>query len=135
MPEVTKCSIITENGFILTENEMNDRGLKINFLDYNKLKHSIKRLEIKTEFYNKHTGPRLHGILFYIGLTSKGCNKTYNRLMKYDGNVLKEVKDKWDKCLNEDIRYETVEQAFVELPKKVHIKNICNSNCYIIEQL
>ena len=96
--------IISDNGFILTENELKDRGLNINFLDYAKLKYSIKRLEIKTEFYNKHTGSRLPGILFYIGLTSKGCNKTYNRLMKYDGNVIKEVKEKWDEHLNEDIR-------------------------------
>ena len=109
--------IISNNGFIYTENELKDRGLKINFLDYAKLKYSIKQLEIKTELYKKHTGPRLPGILFYIGLTSKGCNKTYNRLMKYDGNIIKEVKDKWDERLNEDIKYETVEQAFMELPK------------------
>ena len=37
--------------------------------------------------------------------------------MKYDGNIIKEVKEKWDERLNVDIRYETVEQAFIELPK------------------
>ena len=37
--------------------------------------------------------------------------------MKCDGNVKKEVKERWEKCLNEDIMYETVEQAFGELPK------------------
>ena len=109
--------IISNNGIIYTENELKDRGLKINFLDYAKLKYSIKHLEIKTDLYNKRTGPRLPGILFYIGLTSKGCNKIYNRLMKYDGNIIKEVKDKWEERLNVDIRYETVEQAFMELPK------------------
>ena len=52
-----------------------------------------------------------------IGLSTKGSNKTYNRLMNYDGNVIKEVTGKWETCPNEDIRYDTVEKAFKELPK------------------
>ena len=38
-----------------------------------------------------------------------------NKLMRYNGNVIKEVKQNWEKVLNEDIMYATVEKAFKDL--------------------
>ena len=61
-----------DDGSLFTEGKMREKGLKINFLDYAKLKHSVKNLEIKKDKYNKKIGPRLPKILFDIGLTTKG---------------------------------------------------------------
>ena len=58
-------------------------------------------------------------ILFEIGLTNKGCNKTYNKLMVYNSNIVTEVKNKWERVLNEEIPYGIVEQGFVAIPKMI----------------
>ena len=37
--------------------------------------------------------------------------------MTHNGNILKGVKEKWEKILNEEINYEIIETAFKEIPK------------------
>ena len=67
--------------------------------------------------YTKLHGPFLPRILFEVGLAQKGCGRIYNRLMNYNGNIIKEVKEKWETVLNEEINYKTIEKAFIELKK------------------
>ena len=62
-------------------------------------------------------GPCLPRILFEIGLVEKGCNGTYNKLMDYDQNILIQVKDKWEQTLNEEVKIDTVEKSFNQIPK------------------
>ena len=47
-------------------------------------------------------GPYLPRILFDVGLANKGCNRTYNKLMVYNSNIIIEVKNKWERVLNEE---------------------------------
>ena len=37
--------------------------------------------------------------------------------MDYNGNIIIEVKEKWETVLNEEINYKTIEKAFIELKK------------------
>ena len=37
--------------------------------------------------------------------------------MTYNGTVIREIKEKWEKVLNEEIQYTTVETAFIDLTK------------------
>ena len=37
--------------------------------------------------------------------------------MTYNGNIIKEVKEKWEQVLNENIDYKIIEQAFKDIPK------------------
>ena len=62
-------------------------------------------------------GPCLPRILFEIGLVEKGCNRTYNKLMGYDQNILIQVKDKWEQTLNEEVKMDVVERSFNQIPK------------------
>ena len=50
-------------------------------------------------------------------MNGKGCSRTYNNLMTYNGNVIKEVKEKWEHVLNENIEYRIIENAFKDIPK------------------
>ena len=79
---------------------MNEEGLKIDFLEYIKIKIRIKKLveEIKPKL--PIIVPYLPIVLFDIDLSNKGCSRTYNKLMNYDTNILKELKDKWEINLN-----------------------------------
>ena len=90
------------------------------------------------------TGSYLQRILhvYEIGLSQKGCNRIYNKLMMYDSNIIKEnVKEKWESVLNEDISYGTIENTFKVLPKweegahvkyfqfkRLHNRTITNKN-------
>ena len=96
---------------------MNEKDLNMHFLDYSKLKFSVKKVLQMEGTYNNLNDPFLPRTLFEIGLTEKVCNRIYNRLMIYNGNILWEVKEKWETVLNEDIRYKTVEKAFIDLSK------------------
>ena len=68
--------------------------------------------------------------------------------MKYNGNVIKEVTEKWERCLNEEIGYDIVEKAFTELPKSnesvyqkylqfklLHHRTAINEKLYIMKLL
>ena len=60
-------------------------------------------------------GPHLPRILFEIGFAQKGCSRTYNKMMTYSTNILRDVKDKWEMTLNEDLSYNIIEDAFKEV--------------------
>ena len=109
--------ILNDNGDLLPLTEMNAKDLNIHFLEYLKLHNSIKKLQLNKEIYHKFNGPYLPRILLEIGISEKGCNTTYNKLMTYNGNVIQEVKGKWKNVLNEEIQYATVEKAFIDLTK------------------
>ena len=109
--------ILDDNGEIYTRNKMLDRNLNIHFLDYIKIKHAVKKLVKVNDDYVSIPGPTLPKILFEIGLNNKGCRRTYNKLMTYNGNIIQEVKEKWERTLNEEIDYTTIEKAFKTLPK------------------
>ena len=108
---------LDNNGDIITMTEMNAKNLKIHFLDYLKLQQSVKKLNINKEKYSKFDGPHMPRILMEIGMTGKGCNTTYNKLMAYNGNVIQEVEEKWENVLNEEIQNDVVEKAFIALTK------------------
>ena len=56
-------------------------------------------------------------MLFEIGMTHNGCNRTYDKLMAYDLHIIKQVKYIWEQVLNEDIPYDIVEKGFTAIPK------------------
>ena len=91
---------------------MNTRGLKIHFIYYLKIKQNIKKLEKICGKEAVKFGPCLPRILFEIGINEKGCSRTYNKLMGYDMNILKQVNEKWEATLNEEIIYDTIEKSF-----------------------
>ena len=111
--------ILTEEGILLNERELRAGGLKINFLDYHKLDKKWKILTQGCILGKKKIGPQIPRLLFEIGLAPKGCNKTYNKLMAYNSTVVIEVKNKWERVLNEEIPYGTVEKGFVAIPKMI----------------
>ena len=57
-------------------------------------------------------GPHFPRILFVKGFAQKGCSRTYNKMMTYSTNILRDVKDKWEMTLNEDLSYNIIEDAF-----------------------
>ena len=107
--------ILDDKGNLIKMDVMHQRGLKIHFLDYLKISRSVEKLHFNRNAYCKQIGPNLPRLLVEIDWKKQGCNKTYNKLMKYNGNVIKEIKENWEKILNEDIMYITVEKAFKEL--------------------
>ena len=76
--------IMNEKGSLLKETELKKKGLKINFLDYHKLVKNFKNLTQGIALGNKTTGPHIPRLLFEIGISNKGCNRTYNKLMSYN---------------------------------------------------
>ena len=62
-------------------------------------------------------GPCIPRILFEIGLVEKGCDRTYNKRMGYNQNILIQVKNKWEQTLNEEIKMDNVEKSFTQIPK------------------
>ena len=105
---------MSKNGKLLSQREMNEKGLAIHFLDYAKLNYRVKILIQEKE--NIHlTGPHLPRILFEIGIGNKGCNRSYNKLMSYNTNIVSTVKEKWEETLNEEIPLNIIEKAFKNL--------------------
>ena len=86
-------------------------------MDYIRISQQVKRLVKKNENYSYRPGPVLPKLLFDIGLTYKGCSRTYNKLMSYNMNIIQGVKEKWEEILNEEINLKIVENAFKILPK------------------
>ena len=111
--------ILTEEGSLLTEVGIRDKGLKINFLDYHKLVKEFKNLTRGIIKGIKTTGPHIPRLMFEVGLSNKGCNRTYNKLMMYNSNIIIEVKNKWERVLNEEIPYNVVEKGFIAIPRMV----------------
>ena len=111
--------ILDEEGNLLTERELNVQGVKINFLDYHTMVKRWKNLTRGCTLKSKITGPFLPRILFEVGIATKGCNIIYNKLMVYNSNILIEVKNKWERVLNEEISYNSIENSFIAIPKMI----------------
>ena len=107
--------ILNEYGDIMTITELSERGLIINFLDYYKIKKRIQDLNITA--HAPIQGPYIPRILFEIGTSGKGCSKTYNKMMEYNSNLLKDIRNKWELTLNDTLRYDIIENAFKQLTK------------------
>ena len=97
--------LLTDDGKLLMKEEMKEKNLKIHFLDYIKMDKSVKKVFEGNNEYKKISGPHLPKILSEIGLLNKGCSRIYNILMTYNGNVIKDVKEKWERTLNEEVGY------------------------------
>ena len=106
--------ILDEDGNILSNMNLNNRGLKINFLDYEKLRYDISKL-ILPQNRNNMAGPYLPIVLFEIGHNMKGCAKTYNLLMNFNDNIVQDTQRKWEEILIDDIPYNIVKRAFYNL--------------------
>ena len=110
--------LINENGELFSKQELKERNLRINFLDYfrvkQKLNSYIENIEKKTPLQ----GPQIPRLSFEIGMIQKGCGRVYNKLMNNNTVILIEVKNKWENALNEEVPYNTIEHAFKEISNK-----------------
>ena len=101
----------------MTNADLNEKGLRINFLDYENLKFKIKELMQNIEKNTPIIGPHLLRISFEVGITQKGCCAIYKKLMSCDYKIIQNVKQKWEEVLNDDITYSTLETAFKDISK------------------
>ena len=60
----------------------------------------------------------VYHISFKIGYNIKGFAKTYNLLMNFNNNIVKETQNKWEGSLNEEIPYHIVEKPFTQIQSK-----------------
>ena len=113
----TKLGDILDNeGKLFTNKEMTEKGLQLNFLDYEELRFDISNINIHDR-ENKMYGPYLPHILYKIGYNEKGCAMTYNSLMNYNNNVITDIKYKWEEILEEDIAHQVLEKSFKNIQK------------------
>ena len=108
--------IMDINGDLLTNNDMLLKGLKLNFLEYERLRYDITKLNIQQE-KNEICGPYIPILLFKIGFNAKGCSQTYNLLMKTNKKIVIETQHKWETILNEEIPYYIIERSFKQIQK------------------
>ena len=99
----------------MSAQELLNHGLKINFLDHFNLKKRVNDLQIGQQPLSN--GPHIPRLLFEVGWAEKGCSTIYNKIMAYNGSLLKEIKEKWERTLNDNLTYEIIETAFKKLTK------------------
>ena len=120
--------ILDENGNLLSNNDMTTNGLKLNFLEYERLRFDISKIDLHQEA-NKMFGPYIPILLLKTGFNMKGCSQTYNLILNTNQNLVIETQHKWELTLNEEIPYHIVEKSFKQIQK-----NIYNSDYCIIEK-
>ena len=108
--------ILDINGDLLSREDMLERGLIINFLSYEKIRYDISLLPLIEKKSDMH-GPYIPYMLFIIGFNMTGCAKIYNLLMDFDQNIIQQVQNKWEEILTEDISYQMVKKAFMDIGK------------------
>ena len=84
--------ILNNEGQLLSLEEMRNRNFKINFLDYFKIKKRINKIHDTMEKQPPIYGPYIPRIIFEMGISERGCGRSYNKLMNYNGNLLKDIK-------------------------------------------
>ena len=99
-------------GELIPLEDMRNRNLKINFLDYFKIKKELAKYRNTMENQAPIYGPYVLRILFEMGLSERGCGRTYNKLMNYNMNTLKDIKENWENILDNDLLYDIIERAF-----------------------
>ena len=97
---VKVADILNTDGDIFSFNEIWERGLGINFLEYETLIFDISWLNVREGY--------LPYIFLMTGYNQKGCSKTYNLLMEYNQNIITDIKNKWDISLSDDIPKEKI---------------------------
>ena len=107
--------ILNKDGILMSIQELINKGLKINFLDHFNLKKRVNDLQIAQQPVSN--GPHIPRVLFEVGMAEKGCSRIYNKIMAYNGSLLKEIKEKWECMLNDNLTYEIIETAFKKLTK------------------
>ena len=113
----TKLSdILDTDGIIFSHTEMKERGLNLNFLEYEKLRFDIFGIK-KPRGKNNMFGPYILQILLKIGYNIKGCANTYNYLMEFNQTLIIETQTRWGEILNEEIPFNVVEKSFKNLHK------------------
>ena len=113
---VWESDILDLNGDLFLNEELLNRGLYLNFLDYERLKYDISRLNIR-ERSNINYGPHIPYILFKIGYQQKGCSNIYRILTNSNHDIIDQLKAKWENILNEEINNTQMEKAFQHLHK------------------
>ena len=108
--------ILDKDGNIFTIKDMTEKGLFLNFLDYEKLRFDVSKITLINNNNNMY-GPYLPHILFKIGYNGKGCAKTYNCLMNCNYNIITEVRNNWEQVLEEEIPHYIIEKSFKNLQK------------------
>ena len=108
--------ILNVDGDLLSREEMLERGLTINFLNYEKIRYDISCLTLTKKRNDMH-GPYLPYILFSIGYNTKCRAKIYDLLMDFDQSIIQQVQNKWEEILTEDIPYNMVRKAFRDIGK------------------
>ena len=107
--------ILDRDGKILILEEMLQRGLNINFLEYEKTEKDISNLNL-IHHNNVKLGPYLPYLLFKIGHDEKECSKSYNLLLSTNFNIILNLQEKWENILTEEISTETIMNSF----KSIH---------------
>ena len=78
--------MLNEEGNLVLIKEMSEKELKINFLEYEKLKCETSNLNLRQRSNNQFGPYKPYTIL--IGYKVKGCSKTYNLLIDFDHNIV-----------------------------------------------
>ena len=107
--------ILDVDGMLYTHEETLLRGLKIFFLEYERLRYDVLKLNL-IQMNNDKNGPYLPYIYFKMGHEVRGCART-NILKNTNYNILLNVQEKWEEILEEEIRIETIEKLL-----KIYIK-------------
>ena len=71
------------------------KGLKLNFLEYERLRFDISKLNIHQE-NNKMFGPYIPILLLKTRFNMKGCSQTYNLMMNTNPGIVIETQHKWE---------------------------------------
>ena len=107
--------ILDKEGNILSNTNMKTNGLKLNFLEYERLRFDISRIDFRQP--SKMYGPYIPILLLKTGFNMKGCSQTDNMMMSINQNLIIETQTKWELSLNEDIPYHIVERSFKHIQK------------------
>ena len=108
--------ILDQNGNLLSNNDMTTNGLKLNFLEYERLRFDISKIDLQQEA-NKMFGQYIPILLLKTGFNMKGCSQTYNLMMNTNQNLVIETQHQWEVTLNEEIPYHIVERSFKQIRK------------------
>ena len=104
--------ILNARGFLLTLDELHNRNLNINYLDYETLKFNFQKMKSTLQEIDKTIGPAIPRILDTIGISSTGCSNTYKALSTGDHFLLENIRVKWSGVFNIEILLYRIEKAF-----------------------
>ena len=84
--------IVDTEGDLFTRQQLREKGLEVNFLEYFSLNHNIQNLRTPAQHMGgEYHGPKIPNILNIIGLLTKGCANIYKVLNSHEENVIRDV--------------------------------------------